>query len=211
MPTWRQKKTDLENHAIVDTGLALPLARFIFHEDGEYVERTTRDLFRDKRVVLFALPGAFTPTCSNNQVPDYEAAYDDLIAAGVDEVYCLSMNDPFVMNAWRESLGVQKVKFLPDGNGFFSRQIGKNVFKSNVGLGVRSWRYSSIIDSDQFEVIFSEDGQSDNCTSDPYEITKPSRILDYLKEVPRSVHPEDEGSQDELNELEAIERDLFLT
>jgi thioredoxin-dependent peroxiredoxin len=210
MPTWREKKTNLENHAIVDTGLALPLARFIFREDGEFVERTTRDLFRDKRVVLFGLPGAFTPTCSSNQVPDFEEAYDEIIAAGVDEVYCISMNDAFVMNAWRESLGVNKVKFIPDGNGFFTRQIGKNVFKSNLGFGVRSWRYSAIIDSDQFEVIFSEEGQSDNCTSDPYEMTKPGKILQYLKDVPRSVHPEDEESQKELNELESIERDLFL-
>jgi peroxiredoxin len=210
MPTWREKKTNLENHATVDTGLALPLARFIFREDGEFVERTTRDLFRDKRIVLFALPGAFTPTCSANQVPDYEAAYDEIIAAGVDLGGRRIIKKPFVMNAWRESLGVEKVKFLPDGNGFFSRQIGKNVFKSNIGLGVRSWRYSAVIDSDQFEVIFSEEGQSDNCTSDPYEITKPEKILQYLKDVPRSVHPDNEDDQRELNELESIERDLFL-
>ena len=210
MPTWREKKDALENHSLVEPGLALPLARFYFRENGEMVEKTTRDLFRNKRVVIFGLPGAFTPTCSASQVPDYEAAYDEIIAAGVDEVYCISMNDAFVMNAWRESLGITKVKFIPDGNGFFTRQLGKNVFKSNLGFGVRSWRYAGVIDSDLFEIVFSEDGQKDNCVEDPYELSKPENIIKYLKEVPRFTHPDSEEDQSVLNQLESIERDLFL-
>ena len=199
-----------DNHSNVEYNCAMPLSRFIFRENGEFVEKTTRDLFYGKRVLLFGLPGAFTPTCSNIQVPDYESAYDDLIAAGVDEVYCISMNDAFVMNAWRESLGVQKVKFIPDGNGFFTRQLGKHVFKTNLGFGVRSWRYSAIIDSDMIEVMFNEVGQSDNCKDDPYENSKPEVILKYLKEVPRRVELDSEEDEKVITELNKIERDLFL-
>lgn len=174
-----------ENNRNIEHNLAMPLSRFIFRENGEFVERTTRDLFYGKRVALFGLPGAFTPTCTNQQVPEYEEAYDDLIAAGVDEVYCISVNDAFVMNAWRESLGIEKVKFLPDGNGFFTRQICENVFKTNLGFGMRSWRYSAIVRSDELiEVKFSEVGKMDNCTEDPYEISKPSVLLKYLNDNP---------------------------
>jgi len=208
MPTWREKKVSLEDNPTVETSVALPLARFIFREDGEFVERTTRDLFRGKRVAIFGVPGAFTPTCTSNQVPDFEQAYDDLIAAGVDEVYCISINDSFVMNAWRESLGVKKVKFIPDGNGFFTRQVGKSVFKSNLGFGVRSWRYSAIVDSDNIEVIFSEEGQVDNCEQDPYEMSKPAKLLAYLKDVPRSS--EEDFDYDALDALGKLEREIFL-
>ena len=222
MPTWRQKeqeeywinKAKKENHKTIHIDLALPLARFFFYENGEFVERTTRDLFKDKRVVLFGLPGAFTPTCSSSQVPDYEAAYDDLIAAGVDEVYCISMNDAFVMNAWKESLGISKVKFIPDGNGYFTRQLGMNVFKTNGGLGVRSWRYSSIINSEVFEVLFSEEGQIDNCKNDPYENSKPNKILRYLENVPRVNLNEFEagpGDADLFEQLDLLERDIYMS
>lgn len=210
MPTWRERKEFLENHPSVEHSVGLPLARFIFREDGEFVERTTRELFRGKRVAIFGLPGAFTPTCTTSQVPDFEAAYDELIAAGVDEVYCISVNDAFVMNAWKESLGVEKVKFIPDGNGFFTRQLGKNVFKANLGFGVRSWRYSAIIDSDLIEVMFSEEGQKDNCESDPYEMSKPARLLAYLKEVPRRTELESDDDADSMSELDRLEREIFL-
>jgi len=210
MPTWREKKVSLEDHPTTETHVALPLARFIFREDGEFVERTTRELFQGKRVAIFGLPGAFTPTCTTSQVPDFEAAYDELIAAGVDEVYCISVNDAFVMNAWRDSLGVEKVKFIPDGNGFFTRQLGKSVFKANLGFGVRSWRYSAIIDSDLIEVMFSEKGQVDNCEQDPYEMSKPAKLLAYLKEVPRRVDPDSDEDQESIDALERLEREIFL-
>lgn len=194
----------------VRTNFGLPLCRFHFREDGQFVERTTRDLFGMKRVVLFGLPGAFTPTCSNSQVPDYEAAYDDLIAAGVDEVYCLSVNDAFVMNAWRESLGVEKVKFIPDGNGFFTRQIMANVFKGDVGFGTRSWRYSAVVNFEEVEIMYTEPGMSDNCKEDPYEMSKPAKILEYLRQTPR-VDPREEGREGlDLNALQALEAEIYL-
>ena len=210
MPTWRENKASLENHPTKETSAALPLARFYFREDGEFVERTTRDLFRGKRVAIFGLPGAFTPTCTTSQVPDFEAAYDDLIAAGVDEVYCISVNDAFVMNAWRESLGVEKVKFIPDGNAFFTRQLGKSVFKTNLGFGVRSWRYAAIVDDDIIEVIFSEEGRVDNCELDPYEMSKPSKLLAYLKDVPRREEEMSDDDHDAIDALDRIEREIFL-
>lgn len=168
-----------------ENSLYIPLTRFIFRENGEFIKRTTRDLFETGRSVVFGVPGAFTPTCTSNQVPEFESAYDDLIAAGVDEVYCVSVNDPFVMNAWKESMGIEKVKFIPDGNGFFTRQISKNVFKSPQGLGIRSWRYAGVVSEQQFEVCYSEEGKEDNCLQDPYELTKPEIILKYLKNNPR--------------------------
>jgi peroxiredoxin len=203
-------KAMAERHSPIEYMSGLPLARFIMRENGEFVEKTTRDLFFDKRVVLFGLPGAFTPTCTTSQVPDFEAAYDDLIAAGVDEVYCISVNDAFVMNAWRESLGVEKVKFIPDGNGFFTRQLGKSVFKSNLGFGVRSWRYAAVVDSDVIEVMFSEEGQVDNCKEDPYEMSKPEKVLNYLKEVSRREDLKTEEDEDAIGVLEKFERELFL-
>lgn len=203
-------KAMAESHKPIEYMSGLPLARFIMRENGEFVEKTTRDLFFDKRIVLFGLPGAFTPTCTTSQVPDFEAAYDDLIAAGADDVYCISVNDAFVMNAWRESLGVEKVKFIPDGNGFFTRQLGTSVFKSNLGFGVRSWRYAAVVDSDVIEVMFREEGQIDNCKEDPYEMSKPEKVLNYLKEVSRREDLKTEEDEDAISVLEKFERELFL-
>ena len=191
----------------------VPLTRFFIKENGKIVQKTTRDLFLNKRVVVFGVPGAFTPICSNSQVPDYEAAYDDLIAAGVDEVYCVSVNDAYVMDAWRESLGIQKVKFLPDGNGFFTRQMGKNVFKSNLGFGIRSWRYAAVLNgSEEIEIIFNEDGKVDNCETDPYERSTPASVLNYLRETGRPKNYDDfsEQEMDELLLIQNLEDELFL-
>ena len=100
------------------------------------------DLFKDKRVVLFALPGAFTPTCSTYQLPDYDANYELFKAAGIDEVYCISVNDSFVMNKWGDWLDIDNVKLIPDGSAYFTEQMGALVRKDNLGFGPRSWRYS---------------------------------------------------------------------
>ena len=98
------------------------------------------DLFKDKRVVLFALPGAFTPTCSTYQLPDYDNNYELFKRNGIDEVYCLSVNDSFVMNKWGDWLDIDNVKLIPDGSGFFTEAIGALVKKDNLGFGPRSWR-----------------------------------------------------------------------
>ncbi len=147
----------------------------------EWKSVSTADLFDDKLVVLFALPGAFTPTCSTTHLPGYEAKYDELKAQGVDDVICLSVNDAFVMYQWGKGLGVEKVRVLPDGNGDFTRDIGMLVDKSNVGFGQRSWRYSMLVKNGEIVKVFAEDGKMDNCPTDPFEVSDVDTMLDYLK------------------------------
>lgn len=144
-------------------------------------DRTTADLFAGKRVVLFALPGAYTPTCSSTHLPGYEAKYDDIRACGIDEVYCLSINDAFVMYQWGRKLGVEKVKLIPDGNGDFTRLMGMLVEKRNLGFGARSWRYSLVARDGAIEKVFVEDGRSDDFGSDPFDVSDADTMLSYLK------------------------------
>jgi thioredoxin-dependent peroxiredoxin len=142
---------------------------------------STKDIFAGKRVIVFSLPGAFTPTCSTSHLPGYDAAYDQIKALGVDEVYCLSVNDAFVMYQWGKNMGVKNVKLLPDGNGEFTRKMGMLVEKSNLGFGLRSWRYSMVINDGKVEKVFAEAGYSDNCETDPFEVSDVDTMLAYLK------------------------------
>jgi peroxiredoxin len=144
-------------------------------------DRTTDEIFGGKRVVVFALPGAFTPTCSSTHLPGYEKHYDELKSLGVDEVYCLSVNDAFVMFQWGKHQGVEKVKLLPDGNGEFTRKMGMLVEKANLGFGMRSWRYSMIVDDKKIEKLFAEPEFSDNCPTDPFEVSDVDTMLAYLR------------------------------
>lgn len=140
------------------------------------------EIFKGKKVVVFALPGAFTPTCSSTHLPGYEAAYDDLKAQGVDEVYCLSVNDAFVMYQWGKAQGVDKVKLIPDGSGNFTREMGMLVKKEDLGFGERSWRYSFYAEDGVIKKVFAEDGFTDNCPDDPFEVSDANTMLNYLKE-----------------------------
>lgn len=142
---------------------------------------TSFDYFGGKRVVIFSLPGAFTPTCSTYQLPGFENNFDEFKALGIDEIYCISVNDAFVMNAWAKSQGIEKVKVIPDGSGYFTEEMGMLVEKDNLGFGLRSWRYAAIIDNGRIEKWFIEPGQEDNCPVDPYGETSPANILKYLK------------------------------
>ena len=145
-------------------------------------DRTTKDLFGGKCVVLFALPGAFTPTCSSTHLPGYEKHYDEICKHGVDQVICLSVNDAFTMFQWGKHQGVEKVFLLPDGNGDFSRQMGMLVRKDNLGFGMRSWRYSMVVDDGKIEKMFVEPGFQDDAGSDPFEVSDADTMLSYLKE-----------------------------
>ncbi len=142
---------------------------------------STKDIFAGKKVVIFSLPGAFTPTCSSTHLPGYEAAYAEMKGLGIDEVYCMSVNDAFVMYQWGVKLGAKNVKLLPDGNGEFSRKMGMLVEKSNLGFGMRSWRYSMVVNDGKVEKIFAEAGYSDNCETDPFEVSDAGTMLAYLK------------------------------
>jgi peroxiredoxin len=142
---------------------------------------TSTKIFSGKSIVVLALPGAFTPTCSSTHLPGFEAKYDELKAKGVDEVYCLSVNDAFTMFQWSKHLGVENVKMLPDGNGDFTRMMGMLVKKENLGFGDRSWRYSMHVVDGEIKKMFAEPGQEDNCPDDPFTCSDIDTMLDYLK------------------------------
>lgn len=144
---------------------------------------SSAELFSAKRIVLFALPGAFTPTCSSTHLPGFEARYEELKALGVDEIYCLSVNDAFSMFQWGKGLGIEKVKLLPDGNADFTRLMGMLVKKENLGFGSRSWRYSMLIEDGEILKLFSEAGKSDNCAEDPFECSDVDTMLAELKSL----------------------------
>ncbi len=144
-------------------------------------DKTTQDLLGGKRIVLFSIPGAFTPTCSSNHLPRYEALYDEFKALGIDEIYCVSVNDAFVMFQWGKQQGLKNIKLLPDGNGDFTRKMGMLVQKTDIGFGMRSWRYSALIDDLTVEKIFIEPNFGDNCPTDPFEVSDADTMLAYLK------------------------------
>ncbi len=144
------------------------------------------ELFAGKRVVLFSLPGAFTPTCSNEQCPAYERYYDEFKSLGVDDVVCLSVNDAFVMYQWQQKLGTNRLHFVPDGSGKFTRAMGMMVNKDHLGFGERSWRYSMVVDDGVIQAFFEEPGRNDDGSdSDPYEVSDPETILGWLKDHPK--------------------------
>lgn len=144
---------------------------------------TTADVFGGKRVVVFSLPGAFTPTCSNEQCPAFERLYDEIRAQGVDEVYCITVNDAFVVYQWAKHLGVSKIKFLPDGSGHFTRRMGMLINKDHLGFGYRSWRYAMVVNDGVVEQWFEEPGINDTgADEDPYGETAPETVLDYLRQ-----------------------------
>ncbi|MEA5582222.1 peroxiredoxin [Nodularia harveyana UHCC-0300] len=146
-------------------------------------DRTTQDIFGGKRVVVFSLPGAFTPTCSTSHLPRYEELYDQFKALGIDDVVCVSVNDAFVMFQWGKQQGAKNVTLLPDGNGEFTRKMGMLVDKSNLGFGLRSWRYSMVVNDGKIEKTFIEPGYEDNCPTDPFEVSDADTMLNYLKQA----------------------------
>jgi len=142
---------------------------------------SSKDLFSGKRVVVFALPGAFTPTCSSTHLPGFESRYEEFKSLGVDEIYCLSVNDAFTMFQWGRHLGIEKVKLLPDGSGEFTRLMGMLVKKDNLGFGDRSWRYSMLVEDGMVAKLFQEAGKCDNCPTDPFEVSDAETMLASLK------------------------------
>ena len=142
---------------------------------------TSDDLFAGRRVVLFALPGAFTPACSDSHLPGYEAAFDDFVALGVDEVICLSVNDAFVMFQWAKSQGITRLRMLPDGNGEFTRKMGMLVDRSATGMGMRSWRYAMLVEDRQITALFAEPGFGDNPPGVPVQVSDAATMLAHLR------------------------------
>lgn len=149
--------------------------------DAEWGEITTDEMFTGKKVIVFALPGAFTPTCSSTHLPGYEAKYEEFKTLGVDEIYCLSVNDPFVMYEWGRSQNAKNVKLIPDGSHEFTEKMGMLVAKDNLGFGKRSWRYSMFVDNGEIKKVFAEEGKMDDCPTDPFSVSDADTMLAYLK------------------------------
>lgn len=144
-------------------------------------DKSTYDYFAGKRVVLFSLPGAFTPTCSTYQLPGFENNFVEFKSLGIKDIYCVSVNDAFVMNCWAKDQKIKKVKMIPDGSAKFTREMEMLVIKDNLGFGPRSWRYACVVNNGLIEKWFVEPGMEDNCESDPYGETSPENILDWLR------------------------------
>jgi len=155
-------------------GQEIPSVTFKVLQNGARKDLTTSELFDHKRVILFALPGAFTPTCSAQHLPGYREAFSALSTLGIDAIYCLSVNDTFVMNAWQEVLYAQQITMLPDGNGEFSQAMGMLVDKRMVGFGERSWRYAMVVDNGLIEKMLIEP----DATS--FGVSSAESLLEYL-------------------------------
>ncbi|MEJ2139163.1 MAG: glutathione peroxidase [Gammaproteobacteria bacterium] len=164
-------------------GQRVPAAKFKTRKDSEWVELSSDDVFSGKTVVVFSLPGAFTPTCSSAHVPRYDQLAPALKQHGVDEIICMSVNDAFVMDEWALSQHVKNVKFLPDGNGEFTKGMGLLVGKEDLGFGPRSWRYSMLVKDGVIEKMFIEPQEP----GDPYHVSDADTMLEYI--APNAAKP----------------------
>jgi glutaredoxin/glutathione-dependent peroxiredoxin len=144
---------------MIKVGQTLPNATFKVRENDAFVDKTTNDIFANKKVVLFAVPGAFTPTCSDNHLPSYVEHHDAILAKAVDSIAVVAVNDHFVMKAWAQHTNsVDKIIFLSDGNGDFTKQLGLELDASGFGMGIRSKRYAMIIDNGVVKTLNIEEG-----------------------------------------------------
>lgn len=166
-------------------GKAVPQVVFPVRQNHEWVSITTDDLFKGKRVAVFSLPGAFTPTCSSSHVPRFNELAAVFRENGIDDIICVSVNDTFVMNEWKQEQAADNITFLPDGNGQFTDGMGMLVDKDDLGFGKRSWRYSMIVNDGIIEKMFIEP----DVPGDPYEVSDADTMLDYLN--PNAVKPMD--------------------
>lgn len=161
-------------------GKPVPKTTFHTQQDGQWVDVTTDELFKGKKVVLFALPGAFTPTCSSMHLPRYEELAGEFKKQGIDDIVCVSVNDTFVMNAWAKDQNAKQVKVMPDGNGEFTEAMGRLIDDSAIGFGKRSWRYSMLVDDGKIVKIFDEPQDSDS--DDPFEVSDADTMIKFLDE-----------------------------
>lgn len=166
-------------------GQKVPEVTFHVRDHGDWKDWTTSDLFKGKKVVVFALPGAFTPTCSSTHLPRYNDLAGEFKKHGVDEIYCLSVNDTFVMNAWKEGQEAENITFLPDGNGEFTKGMGMLVDKADLGFGPRTWRYSMLVNDGVIEKMFIEP----DVPGDPFEVSDADTMLDFIN--PNASRPKE--------------------
>ena len=159
----------------------VPNVTFTLRANDEWTTRNSDEIFNNKTVVVFSLPGAFTPTCSSSHLPRYNELAPTLFANGVDEIICMSVNDTFVMNAWADNQELRNVQVIPDGSGKFTKEVGMLVTKDNLGFGSRSWRYAVVVDNGVVEMWFGEASQRNEADDDPYEISSPENVIQYCR------------------------------
>ncbi|RCU45089.1 MULTISPECIES: glutathione peroxidase [Corallincola] len=157
-------------------GQRVPNVTFHTRKDDQWVDISTNELFAGKTVAVFALPGAFTPTCSSTHLPRYNELAPVLFENGVDEIVCLSVNDTFVMNAWLADQEAENITVIPDGNGEFSEGMGLLVDKDDLGFGKRSWRYSMLVKDGVIAKMFIEPEKP----GDPFEVSDADTMLEYI-------------------------------
>jgi glutathione-dependent peroxiredoxin len=157
-------------------GKRIPEVTFRTRENGRWKDVSTRDIFSGRTVVVFALPGAYTPTCSSTHLPRYNELAPVLRQHGVDEIVCLSVNDAFVMGEWQKDQNAPDIRFIPDGNGEFTAKMGLLVDKSDLGFGKRSWRYSMLVRDGLIEKMFIEPEKE----GDPFEVSDADTMLGYI-------------------------------
>ncbi|MGF1706118.1 glutathione peroxidase [Enterovibrio baiacu] len=157
-------------------GQNVPSVTFPTRQGDAWVNVTTQELFAGKTVVVFSLPGAFTPTCSSSHLPRYNELFPVFQEYGVDEVLCVSVNDTFVMNAWKADQEAENIRFIPDGNGDFTRGMGMAVAKNDIGFGERSWRYSMLVKDGVVEKMFIEPNEP----GDPFKVSDADTMLNFL-------------------------------
>ena len=165
-------------------GKRIPEVTFRTRESGQWKDVTTRELFSGRTVVVFALPGAYTPTCSSTHLPRYNELFPTFKQNGVDEIVCLSVNDAFVMSEWQKDQNAPNIRFLPDGNGEFTSKMGLLVDKSDLGFGKRSWRYSMLVRDGVIEKMFIEPEKE----GDPFEVSDADTMLAHI--APKAKAPE---------------------
>ena len=166
-------------------GQRVPDVTFRAREGSEWVDLTTDELFGGRTVVVFSLPGAFTPTCSSAHVPRYDELAPVFAQNGVDEILCMSVNDAFVMNAWKQQQQVRNIRFIPDGSGHFTQGMGMLVDRDDLGFGMRSWRYSMLVRDGVIEKMFIEPDEP----GDPFHVSDAETMLNYI--APQAVVPPD--------------------
>ena len=147
----------------------------------EWLDVNTWDLFAGERILMFALPGAFTPTCSTYQLPSFEQLAEEFYDEHITGIVCITVNDAFVCNAWANANNLEHVQVIPDGSGKFTEAMNMMVDKDNLGFGRRSWRYACIVNNGTIEDWFIEEGREDNATEDPYMYTHPQFILNSIR------------------------------
>lgn len=157
-------------------GKKIPQVTFAVRQNDEWVSVSTDELFMGKTVIVFSLPGAFTPTCSSSHLPRYNELYSNFITQGVDDILCVSVNDTFVMNAWKEVQEAENIRFIPDGNGDFTEAMGMLVNKNAIGFGMRSWRYSMLVKDGVIEKMFIEADEP----GDPFKVSDADSMLNYI-------------------------------